>query len=77
MDWFPNSYDKEAIYLLDLGTSYILEMRGIRMAQQEAMGGGFPVVWVHKIYHHSFRVKLIGDDLDITQVFTWDAGGGE
>ena len=58
------------------------------MVERGAMGGGFPTVWVHQIYHHSFGVELIqqvvlvlqelfGDDWDITQVFTWDPGGGE
>lgn len=42
----------------------------------------------HQIYHHSFGVELIqqdvlvlqelfGDVWEITQIFTWDPGGGE
>ena len=33
LDWLPISYDRAAIYLLDLGTCYILEMGGIKVAQ--------------------------------------------
>ena len=29
LDWLPISYNREAIYLLDLGTCYILEMGGV------------------------------------------------
>ena len=42
----------------DMETCYILEMGGIKVAQQEEMGGGFPIVWAHQIYHHSFGVEL-------------------
>ena len=58
------------------------------MAQREAIGGGFLAVWAHPMYHHSFGVELIQQDVlvlqelfddiwDITQIFTWDSGGDE
>ena len=72
----------------DFRTCCVLEMGGIRVAQREAMGGGSPTVWAHQIYHRSFGVELIqqdvlvlqelfGDIWDITQIFTWDPSGDE
>ena len=64
-----------------------LEAWGIRVAQQEAIGSGFPIVWLHQIGYLSFGVEwiqqlvsvvqeLFGADWDIIQVFTWDPVGG-
>ena len=45
---FSTLFSHDDYHLIqDLGTCYILEMGGIRVSQWEAMGGGFPIVWVH------------------------------
>ena len=40
-------FSHDDYHFQDLGTCYILEMGSIRVAQWEAMGGGFPTVWAH------------------------------
>ena len=73
-----------------LGDLQCLETWGLRVAQREAIGSGFPIIWLRNIHYHSFGNELIqqtvqvmvlqalfGDDWDIAQVFTWDPGGGE
>ena len=44
-----------------------MEKGGIRVAQREAMVGGSPTVWAHQIYHRSFGVELIQQDVLVLQ----------
>ena len=43
----------------DLETCSVLETWGIRAAQCEAIGSGFPIMWLYQIHYHSFGNELI------------------
>lgn len=82
-------FSHDDYYLIqDLEACCILEIQGIKVAQQEAIGIGFPTVWLHQITHHNFGIEMIqqvvlvlvlqrlfGDCRDITQIYPWDPGG--
>lgn len=43
----------------NLETCCVLEIGGISLAQWEAIGSGFPIMWLHQIFYHSFGKELI------------------